>query len=185
DTWIEEFDNLPAKAVRNAHRRQGLVYVQSDLPECWVTVNGNSMKCLIDTGAQMNILRLSAARAMKILYEVMQHKPGEPPQGVTSANGTHDPFVGTAFNVPIRIGSVTTLTTFRLVANVTRSAILGGPWCACAKITIQYNAIGRVTCKIVSEDGFRNTVFIASNPAPHHPSQTTTDEDEEADSGNE
>lgn len=185
DTWIEELDNLPAKAVRNAHRRHGRVYVQSDLPECWVTVNGNSMKCLIDTGAQMNILRLSAARAMKIPYEIMQQNPSEPTQGVTSANGTHDPFVGTAFNVPIRVGSVTTFTTFRLVANVTRSAILGGPWCACAKITIQYNAFGRVTCKIVSEDGFRNTVFIASDPAPHHPSQTTEGEDEDIDSENE
>lgn len=77
------------------------------------------MKCLIDTGAQMNILRLSAARAIKILYEIMQQKPSKPPQGVTSANGTHNPFVGTAFNVPICIGLVTTLTTFRLVVNVT------------------------------------------------------------------
>ena len=115
----------------------------------------------------------------------MQQNPGEPTQGVTSANGTHDPFVGTAFNVPIRVGSVTTFTTFRLVANVTRSAILGGPWCACAKITIQYNAFGRVTCKIVSEDGFRNTVFIASNLAPHYLSQTTKGEDEDIDSENE
>jgi hypothetical protein len=122
---------------------------------------------------------------MKIPYEIMQQKPGEPTQGVTSANGTHDPFVGTAFNVPIRISSVTTLTTFRLVANVTRSAILRGPWCACAKITIQYNAFRRVTCKIVSEDGFRNTVFIASDPAPHHPSQTAEGEDEEINSENE
>ncbi|RAQ98663.1 putative gag-pol poly protein [Stemphylium lycopersici] len=117
DTWIEEFDSLPAKAVRNALKRDGRVYVQSDLPECWVMVHGNSMKCLIDTGAQMNILRLSAARAMKIPYEIMHHRLGDPPQGVTSANGTHDPFVGTAFNVPIRIGSVTTPTTFRIVAN--------------------------------------------------------------------
>ena len=109
----------------------------------------------------MNILRLSAARALKIPYELQQQKLGDLPQGVTSANGGHEPFIGTAFDIPVRIGSVIIHTTFRIIANLTRSAILGGLWCAALCIAIQYNAFGRVSCRIQLEDGTKMVSFIA------------------------
>jgi hypothetical protein len=185
DTWHDDLDKIQSRHVRGDQRRAGLVQVTTELPECWVTVFGHAVKCLIDTGAQMNILRLSAARALKIPYEIMEQKLGEPPQGVTSANGTHDPFVGTAYNIPIKIGAVTTRTTFRIMANLSRSAILGGPWCAAARIAIQYNAFGRVTCRVLSEDGQHNTVFVASDPTPHHPAHLDVYEEDDENPENE
>jgi hypothetical protein len=184
DSWMADLDALPSKAVQSSHRRAGTASLVSDLPECWTTVNGVPVKCLIDTGAQMNILRLSAANALKLPFELLEQKLGEPPQGVTSANGGHEAFVGTAWSVPVRIGSVVIRTHFRIVANITRSAILGGPWCALARIAIQYNALGRITCRILSPDGSRNAVFIASDPVPGHHSQVVA-HDEDDDSENE
>lgn len=181
DSWGDSLDRIPTKAVRGVQRRAGRAFVQTDLPEAWVHVYGDSVKCLIDTGAQMNILRLSAARALKIPYEHQMQRLGDLPQGVTSANGGHEPFIGTAFDVPVRIGTVVIHTTFRIVANLTRSAILGGPWCAASCIGIQYNAFGRVQCRIQSEDGTKLVSFVASDPEPTHPSSTIDHEQGEDD----
>lgn len=113
----------------------------------------------------MNLLRLSAARALQVPIETLTQTLGHT-QGVVTANGGMDPFIGTAWNVPVRIGEVETLTHFRVITNLTRSAILGGPWCTSARLAIQYNIYGRVTCQVLSLDGERNAVFIASDPKP-------------------
>ena len=51
DTWAEGLDHIPTKTVRGVIRRAGRAFVQTDLPEAWVYIHGDSVKCLIDTGA--------------------------------------------------------------------------------------------------------------------------------------
>ena len=117
----------------------------------------------------MNLFRRSAALALRLPYTETQRREGEPVDGVVTANGSLDPFLGTAFNVPVKIGQVVVTTHFRIVENLTRSAILGAPWCASARLSLQYNIFRRVTYRIINRDGRHNVVFIASDPAPHHP----------------
>jgi hypothetical protein len=77
---------------------------------------------------------------------------------------------------------VVTTTHFRIIANLTRSAILGAPWCASARLSLQYNVYGRVTCRILDSTGSRNAMFIASDPAPNylrHVEEIDEDEDSE------
>jgi hypothetical protein len=82
--------------VQSSHRRVGTTSLVSNLLECWTTVNSVLVKCLIDTSAQINILRLLAANALKLSFKLLEQKLREPPQKVTSVNSGHKAFVGTA-----------------------------------------------------------------------------------------
>jgi hypothetical protein len=179
DTWNQALDGVTQHEIQEHRKASGLALVQSELPTCWATIKENSIRCLIDTGAQMNLLRLSSARALKIPFEEADLNTAQN-EGVVSANGTVDPFLGTAWHVPVRIGQVCTQTHFRIIGNLTRSAILGAPWCASVRLGLQYNVFGRVTCRILSSTGERNATFIASDPVPHHPRHLAPDEDEES-----
>ncbi|KAF1934568.1 hypothetical protein EJ02DRAFT_516899 [Clathrospora elynae] len=168
DTYNEALDKVTHHDLQETQRAAGLAFVQSELPTCWATIGPHAIRCLIDTGAQMNLLRVSAANALKIPYEEANPDITNR-EGVISANGSMDPFIGTAWDVPLKIGQVTTNTHFRIIENLTRSAILGAPWCASSRLGLQYNVFGRVTCRILDPTGKRNATFIASDPAPHHP----------------
>ncbi|KAH8708429.1 hypothetical protein GQ44DRAFT_628127 [Phaeosphaeriaceae sp. PMI808] len=170
DTWQEELDEVTNESALQKARVADAIFIHCELPMCWTYMGKHAVRCLIDTGAQINLMRLSAARAMKVTYEEMIQDPMHV-NGMVTANGGMDPFIGTAWNVGVRIGEVTTTTHFRIVANLTKSAILGGPWCASARLAIQYNVFGRITCRVLSDNGSRNAVFIASDPAPFHPEQ--------------
>jgi hypothetical protein len=177
DTWNSRLDQATHREHYENQKVSGVAFVQSDLPTCWASMGAHSIRCLIDTGAQMNLLRRSAALAMKIPYEEMD--PETSKEGVVSANGSIDPFIGTAWHVPVKIGQVVTRTHFRIIDSLTRSAILGAPWCASARLSLQYNVFGRVTCRILDGSGGRNATFIASDPAPLHPKYGARVDDDE------
>ena len=117
----------------------------------------------------MNLLRFSASQALGLVYEEMKQPIGQE-RGVVTANGSMDSFVGTAWNVPVKVGEVTILTHFRIVRNLTRSVILGTPWCSSSRLAIQYNVFGRAKCRIMSNDRHQNATFIASDPALNYSS---------------
>jgi hypothetical protein len=177
DTYNSTMDEVTHRSHRLNQKVNGLAFVQSDLPVCWAEIGTSSVRCLIDTGAQMNLLRKSAALAMQVVFE--EFAPGTSSEGVVSANGSTDSFVGTAWDVSLKIGQVVTTTHFRIVEKLTRSAILGAPWCASARLCLQYNVFGRVTCRILDSNGKRNATFIASDPAPFHPKQLAQVDDDE------
>jgi hypothetical protein len=178
DTWNSHLDQATHREHYENQKVSGVAFVQSDLPTCWASIGAHSIRCLIDSGAQMNLLRKSAAMAMKIPYEEMDPETTQE-GGVVSANGSVDPFIGTAWHVPVKIGQVVTRTHFRIIDKLTRSAILGAPWCASARLSLQYNVFGRVTCRILDSSGMRNTTFIASDPAPLHPKYGARVDDDE------
>src|SRR4051794_22981068 len=87
-------------------------------------------------------------------------------QGMISADGGMDPFVGTAYNVPIRIGGILVPTHFRVVRNLRRAILLGTPWCLAARLRVQFNTFGRTLCYIKSTNRKREISFVGCNPAP-------------------
>jgi hypothetical protein len=179
DTWNSNLDRVSHHDQYEQQKVTRVAFVQSELPTCWASVGSSSIRCLIDTGAQINLLRKSAALAMRIPYEELDYEEGKKKEGVVSANGSVDPFVGTAWHVPVKIGQVVTKTHFRIIENLTRSAILGSPWCASARMSMQYNVFGRVVCRILDSNGSRNATFIASDPAPYHPKHVARIDDDE------
>jgi hypothetical protein len=102
DTWNPYLDQATHREHYENQKVSSVAFVQSDLLTCWASIGAYSIRCLIDTGAQMNLLRKSAAMAMRIPYEEMD--PETTKEGVVSANGSIDPFVGTAWHVPVKIG---------------------------------------------------------------------------------
>ncbi|CAI6342053.1 unnamed protein product [Periconia digitata] len=161
DTYQEPLDHIPGKAVNQRHRTDGVVRVAGELPIAWANIGRHSAECLIDTGSQINLIRLSAARALRIaIEEDMDGTIGQ----MRGATGAMEAFIGTAWHVPVRIGAVTVPTTFRVVTHCSRSVILGAPWCASVRLALQYTALGRVTCRILALTGKQNAMFLAADP---------------------
>jgi hypothetical protein len=61
---------------------------------CWAEIGTSSVWCLIDTGAQINLLCKSAALAMQVVFEEFVSSTSL--EGVVSANSSTDSFVRTA-----------------------------------------------------------------------------------------
>ncbi|KAF1934657.1 hypothetical protein EJ02DRAFT_429143 [Clathrospora elynae] len=97
NTYNEALDRVTHHDLQETQRAAGLAFVQSELPTCWATIGPHAIRCLIDTGAQMNLMRVSAANALKIPYEEASADITNC-EGVISANGSMDPFLGTAWH---------------------------------------------------------------------------------------
>jgi hypothetical protein len=161
DTWRVDDQRMTNQEMELHNEVAGMTLIALDLPECWGTFNGHKGKCLIDTGSMMNVMRESAARALNLIIEEFDSEG----QGVISANGGVDPYVGTAWDVPISIGLVTTHTNFRIVRGLTRSIILGVPWCASSRLALQFSVSGRCDARILSDNGRHNATFTAVEPS--------------------
>lgn len=136
--------------------------LKGQLPTCWVTLHGGMGRALIDTGSQLNVMRLSTARALNVYITELNQSglPIELQQGMITADGSMDPFVGTAYAVPIMVGGVLIPTHFRIVRKLRRAILLGTPWCAAAKLRIEFDVLGRALCYIKSLDSQREVSFV-------------------------
>lgn len=113
-------------------------------------------------------MRYSAARALNLIVEEYDQSgvPLEAQAGMISADGGLDPYVGTAYDVPVKVGRILIPTSFRLVRKLRRPVLLGVPWASTARLTIEFNTMGRATCRIRSMDGKRLVSFLGLDPAP-------------------
>ncbi|KAF7575740.1 hypothetical protein PtrM4_073640 [Pyrenophora tritici-repentis] len=168
DGYVEAQSRMPSEARLKGELQQQQYSVKGQLPTCWVSLHGGMGRALIDTGSQLNVMRLSTARALNV-YITELDQSGLPPelqQGMITADGGMDPFVGTAYSVPIAVGGIIVPTHFRIVRRLRRAILLGTPWCATARLQIQFDTVGRTLCYIKSMDGRREVSFIGCDPAP-------------------
>ncbi|KAF7452269.1 hypothetical protein PtrM4_128070 [Pyrenophora tritici-repentis] len=168
DGYVEAQSRMPSEARLKGELQQQRYSVKGQLPTCWVSLHGGMGRALIDTGSQLNVMRLSTARALNV-YITELDQSGLPPelqQGMITADGGMDPFVGTAYSVPIAVGGIIVPTHFRIVRRLRRAILLGTPWCATARLQIQFDTVGRTLCYIKSMDGRREVSFIGCDPAP-------------------
>jgi hypothetical protein len=56
--------NTPTELRLQAEKQHQRYLMTGQLPTCWVSVNGGMGRALIDTGSQLNVMRLSTARAL-------------------------------------------------------------------------------------------------------------------------
>lgn len=83
-----------------------------------------------------------------------------------TADGSMDPFVGTAYRVPIMASGVLIPTNFCIVGKLRRAILFGTPWCSTARLRIEFDTFGRATCYIKSLAGQREVSFLGCDPAP-------------------
>jgi len=158
---------MPINLRGKAEEQRRSLSLKGQLPTCWVYVHGGMSKALIDTGSQLNVMRLSTARALNVYITEFDQSglPRELQQGMITADGSMDPFVGTAFRVPIMIGDVLIPTHFRIVRKLRRAILLGTPWCSAAKLRVQFDRLGRTLCHISSQNNQHEVSFIGCDPA--------------------
>lgn len=168
DGYVEEQEAVSSGLRLKSEDQHRQWTMKGQLPTCWVSVHGGMGRALIDTGSQLNVMRLSTARALNVYITEMDqsHLPKELQQGMISADGSMDPYVGTAFRVPIMVGGILIPTHFRIVRKLRRAILLGTPWCATAKLRIQFDTFGRTLCHIQSLNGRNEISFVGCDPPP-------------------
>ncbi|KAI1507933.1 Integrase core domain containing protein [Pyrenophora tritici-repentis] len=94
DGYVEAQSRMPSEARLKGELQQQRYSVKGQLPTCWVSLHGGMGRALIDTGSQLNVMRLSTARALNV-YITELDQSGLPPelqQGMITADGGMDPF---------------------------------------------------------------------------------------------
>ncbi|KAF2020319.1 hypothetical protein BU24DRAFT_459911 [Aaosphaeria arxii CBS 175.79] len=112
DTFNEHEQLKNQQMVRMEDKISGVVLIQGDLPECWAEIYDCRARCLIDSGSMMNVMRLSAANAMGLVVDNSAGADG--PGGLVTANGSVDPYVGVAIDVPIKVNYIRSTMVFRI-----------------------------------------------------------------------
>ena len=168
DGYAEEQALVPTETRMKGEAQHRRYTIKGQLPTCWITLQGGMGRALIDTGSQLNVMRLTTARALNVYITEMDQSalPIEFQQGMITADGGMDPFVGTAYSVPVVIGGILVPTHFRITKKLRRSILLGTPWCAAARLRIEFDTFGRTLCYIKSIDGRREISFVGCDPAP-------------------
>jgi hypothetical protein len=69
------------------------------------------------------------------------------------ASGALDEYVGTAYSVPVKIGTIVIPTHFKITRRIWRPVLLGAPFCVAAWLSLQFSLMGRCYCKVSSADG--------------------------------
>ncbi|KAG9382835.1 hypothetical protein A1F94_006756 [Pyrenophora tritici-repentis] len=89
DGYVEAQSRMPSEARLKGELQQQRYSVKGQLPTCWVSLHGGMGRALIDTGSQLNVMRLSTARALNV-YITELDQSGLPPelqQGMITADG--------------------------------------------------------------------------------------------------
>ena len=121
---------------------------------------GTTVRCLLDSGADINVIRISEALAASL---PMSSLPPSLAKGrMFVANGEAVKFLGICMSASVKIGDVTIQTPLLVVDKLAWPCILGETFACRASLTTQRTPSGKVTCTITSEDGERTVMFGAS-----------------------
>jgi hypothetical protein len=167
DGYVEEQSMVPTALRMRAEAQHRRHSIKGQLPTCWISLYGGMGRAPLDTGPQLNVMRLTTARALNVYITELDQSslPIELQQGMITADGSMDPFVGTAYRVPIMVGGILIPTHFRIVRKLRRAMLLGTPWCSASRLRIEFDTFGRTMCFVKSLDGQREVSFVGRDPA--------------------
>jgi hypothetical protein len=162
DGYQEEADEVDLKDRTKLEKQIGVRSILAKLPTCFVTILGNHCEVLLDSGSELNVMRYTTARALNVVIQDLDqsHLPLEERSGMIGASGGLDEYVGTAYSVPIKIGTVVIPTHFKIVRLVRRPIILGTPFAMAARLGMDFTPMGRCICRVTSMDGRRTVSFL-------------------------
>jgi hypothetical protein len=160
-TFHADQAGLTTAEVDQIEREAGFVRFRRRCPKVEAQIGDGRAKCLIDSGAELNLIKESVALRHGLPISSLPSQL----QGarLTSANGTQSEFIGLVHAVPVVIGDVSISTTFIAVGEMSHEVILGEPWSVRARLATKRTATGQVSCIIQSEDGRVETRFLTSH----------------------
>jgi hypothetical protein len=167
----DEYDNMrPAEELEIRHKQSHLTTMSLPLPFVLAEVGDirHKIRCLVDTGSQMNVMQEKTADALQIPWDIFDQDPHQL-SGMHSADGGFDAFLGVAYSVPIVVGSITIPTHFYILRKLSLAIILGIPYLARTRFSCRFNARGKMECSIISVDGRRRVHFVPVDPPEYHP----------------
>ena len=160
-TFHADQTGLTTAEVDQIEREAGFTRFRRRCPKVEAQIGDRKVKCLIDSGAELNLIKESVALRHGLPISSL------PPQlqgaRLTSANGTQSEFIGLVHAAPVVIGGVSISTTFIAVGEMSHEVILGEPWSVRARLATNRTATGQVSCIIQSEDGGVETRFLTSH----------------------
>jgi hypothetical protein len=131
-------------------------------PRISVRVGRESVQALVDSGAEINVMKESfALRAGLPINSLPSSMKGDK---LISANGTSDPFVGMA-ETRVFIGETETSfwSPFLITKDCTSDVILGEPFALRSSMATSRTPSGRVTILMTTEDGTRTCEIRSIN----------------------
>jgi hypothetical protein len=160
------------QTVTTADRRaldeeSGVEHMKRDCPKVLCRIQGARIQALLDTGAELNTIRMATAEGAGLQISSMPTSLQN--VKLMTANGEHEEFQGIVFRAPVVVGEVTITTTLFVVKSLSSPVILGNPFLSDAKAEFAYDNDGQTYCKLHSEDGTCSTRFIATRPDPLNP----------------
>ena len=123
-------------------------------------MNGARLSALLDSGAELNNMRLKIAHAAGMVVTSM---PAEMANlRMLAVNDSFETFVGMVWRGPLMIGTIMVPTNFFILKSLSNPVILGYPFLADAQCTLKYNADGLMKCTLYFEDCSAHAAFIGA-----------------------
>jgi hypothetical protein len=159
-----EFDEEPEVTTRTRRqydRAAGIEHMRRECPRALVKIDGIRVYALLDTGAELNTMRLKTAEAAGLYITSLPQEMAN--SRMQAANGTHANFEGIVWRVPIHTGPVTILSNFFVVRALSNPVILGNPFLADSRAKLEHSADGRTYCTFYDEEGMDSTRFVSTH----------------------
>lgn len=153
-------DDRTTSEQREYDREHGFEHVRRDCPRAPTTINGARLSALLDSGAELNTIRLKTAQAAGLVITSMPMEMAT--SRMQAANGSFETFAGMVWRAPVAIGNIVIPTNLFVLRSLSSPIILGNPYLADAQCTFQYKADGKMRCTIYSEDRSSNATFIGA-----------------------
>jgi hypothetical protein len=145
---------------REYDRDHGFEHVRRDCPRAPMMIHEARLSALLDSGAELNTIRLKTAQAAGLVITSMPQEIGN--SRMQAANGSFESFSGMVWRAPVSIGNIVIPTNFFVLKTLSNPVILGNPYLADAQTLFEYGADGRMKCTIYSEDKTSHATFIGA-----------------------
>ena len=164
---MEEGYGLLTSTRREYDRAAGVEHIRRECPRVLIEVNDAKVKALLDTGAELNTIRLQTAEAAGLQVTSLPDEMAA--ARLMTANGGKESFAGIVWRAPVQVGQVVIETNFFVVRSLSHPIILGNPFLADGRARFEYEADGRTYCHIQDEAGRFKTQFVATHQDPLNP----------------
>jgi hypothetical protein len=145
---------------REYDKDHGFEHVRRDCPRAPMMIHEVRLSALLDSGAELNTMRLKTAQAAGLVVTSMPQEMGN--SRMQAANGSFESFAGMVWRAPVSIGNIVISTNFFVLRTLSNPVILGNPYLADAQTTFEYGADGRMKCTVFSEDRSAHATFIGA-----------------------
>jgi hypothetical protein len=154
-----EDDDQPTFGTSEYDRDHGIEHLRRNCPIAYIQVFDARLSALLDSGAELNTMRLRTAMTAGLAVTSMPEEMSR--ARLQTANGGTEAFAGMAWRVPVQIGDFTIKANFFITRALSHPVILGNPFLADTSAKFEYSQDGRMYCNVTADNG-TITRFVAA-----------------------